>query len=160
VTATEGTAARSIEPVLEPIDVYLEDTILSGAIDSRGERVTELLNAAPLVRVRLRDGGAWASVDREEILLVAPPPHAGHGQRRLHRVKRRIEAKLGRYVVEGTAHLPPGARVDWSVVQRHRGFLPVTNALVWWDGEDERHLSAAILNTRRIDAIRDLLAGV
>ena len=38
---------------------------------------------------------SWVSIKRDAILLVTPQPHAGERQRRVHRQRRRVRARVG-----------------------------------------------------------------
>jgi hypothetical protein len=114
-----------------------------------------------VLQLHLRDDArGWSAVDRDEILFVAPPPHAGTRQRRLHRLKSGIEVRVGPYLVSGVLHLPLGSRVDASLLYRQPGFWPVTSALVRWEGDDRlrRDFAVVIINSRHISEIRPLIA--
>ncbi len=156
----DGTAAREPQPALELVELYLGGEPLSALIDPQGERMTELLHNRQALRVRLADDGEWASVDRHDILLVAPPPFVTRPERRVHRIRRRISARLGPYLVSGIVHLQPGARLDVHMLQRRQRFLPLTTAVITRDDDPdfERLRPVAILNAAHIRELGEVVS--
>lgn len=157
--SVEGTAAVELVPALEPIQVFLADRIINGLIAPEGERVTDLLAARAGLRVQVGED-AWEHVSVDEILLVAPPPHAS--QRKIHRARRRVELSVAPYTVTGTAHLPPGTQLDPFVLRTGRPVIPVTDAWVRIEGDasTDQHFDVAILTVAAIDYARELLSSV
>ena len=156
----EGSAARAIEPHLEPIQLFTQEGRVAGWIVALDERVTDVLNRRETLRICVDPSAdAWADVDRDELLLVAPPPRTGPNPRRIHRHKRRVRILLGRYTVEGVAHLPPGMPLDPFLLRTRQRFVAVTDAIV--TGEDERDGGemhpVVILNVHNMQELHALL---
>lgn len=158
----DGSAALAPQQLLEPIQLFTSESRISGWIAPNGERVTDLLNAQPRLRVWVSTAagqGSWESIDRDQVLLVAPPPHATQRQRRVHRSKHRVSATVGHYEAIGTAYLIPGIPLDPYLLRTRQAFLPMTG--VWLrDTEDpafEQQLDVAILNVGNLTQLRELL---
>lgn len=156
----EGSAARSIEPHLEPIQLFTHDGRVTGWIVALDERVTDVLNRRETLRICVdASEDAWADVDRDELLLVAPPLRTGPNPRRIHRHKRRVRILLGRYTVEGVAHLPPGMPLDPFLLRTRQHFVAVTDAIV--TDADERDGGethpVVILNVHNMQELHALL---
>ena len=156
----DGSAARAIEPHLEPIQLFTREARISGWIVALDERVTDILNQRETLRVCVdATADSWADVEREELFLVAPPPRGGPNPRRIHRHKRRIRILLGPYTVEGVAHLPPGMPLDPFLLRTRQRFVAVTDAIV--TGEDERdggeNHPVVILNVNNMQELHVLL---
>jgi hypothetical protein len=157
----EGSAAREITPVLEPIQVFTAQRHIEGWIVAAQERVTDLLNQREVIRLCVQpDTDEWATIDRDDILLVAPPGRTTNPQRRVHRQKRRLMALVGSYVVTGVAHLQPGAGLDPYLLRTRQHFLPMTNAVVTHrtDPSVEHQLPVVIVNVGNLTELRALLA--
>ena len=72
-----GSAALDPAPHLESISVFTTKGSFDGWIVAAEQRVTDLLNQHPHLRICL-DAAAddWEAIDRDEILFVAPPERA------------------------------------------------------------------------------------
>ena len=127
----DGSAARELAPHLEPISVFTARGSFDGWIVAAEQRVTDLLNDHPHLRVCV-DAAAddWEDIDRDDILFVAPPARATDPQRRVSRRRNRLVAHVGPYVLTGTAHIQPGATLDPYILRRQVRFLPLTDAWV------------------------------
>lgn len=156
----EGTAARAIEPRLEPIQLFTADRVVAGWIVAIDKRVTDLLNGRDTLRVCVDPAAdTWADVERESLLLVAPPPRSGPNPRRIHRHKRRVRAVVGPYAVEGVAHLPPGMPLDPYLLRTRQPFVALTEAIVTRDDErdgGDLH-SVVIVNVHNLEELHTLL---
>jgi hypothetical protein len=127
----DGSAARSLEPHLEPIQLFTSDRRIAGWMIAIEDRVTDYLNSHPVLRVCVDPASdAWESVGRDELLVVAPPPLGAPSARRVHRLKRRVRFDLGPYAVEGLAHLPPGTALGPYLQRSRQPFLALTDAVV------------------------------
>lgn len=95
------------------------------------------------------------------VMLVAPPALPTHQQRRLHRLRHRVAIRIADYRIVGTAHVPPGNRVDQAVFARRSAFLPVTDASIHHVANDEAvDLPVVLVNVALIDSVTELLAGL
>jgi hypothetical protein len=156
----EGTAVPEAEATLELVELYLGGEPLPAMIDAEGQRMTDLLHGRLALQVRLTDGGEWVSVYADDILLAAPPPFVTRPDRRLHRVRRRITARVGPYLVSGIVHLQPGARLDLHMLQRRLRFLPLTTAVITRDDDPgfERLRPVAIVNLAHLRELREVVS--
>lgn len=129
--ATDGSAAREVQAHLEPIRLFRATDTVDGWLVVGGERVTDLLNLRESLRICTdARSDTWATVEREDLLLVAPPPLGAPTGRAIHRHKRRVMASVGPYTVEGIVHLPPGLPLDPFLLRTRQHFMPMTNAIV------------------------------
>lgn len=161
--ASRAAATGALELVRppEPIRVFRADGEVEGWIAASGQRVTDLLNANPSLRIQLdaADSERWIEVERDTILLVTPPPHAGQRQRRVHRQRRRVRATVGPFDVVGTAHLTPGSGLDPYLLRTRQAFLPMTDVVIsrrdhpGW----EQEAAVAIINVGNLSALHALL---
>lgn len=158
-SAVEGSAARSIEPQLEPVQIFLRDGVVRGHVSPDGERLTDLLANQLGLRAQLADG-TWSSYSLHDIVIVAPPPHASG--RRIHRSKHRVELAAGPYTIIGTAHLPPGTQLNPFVLRTGRPVLPVTNAWVRADFAEpiDQQFDVAIVVVKAVDEVHGLFASM
>ena len=158
---TDGSAARELAPHLEPISVFTARGNFDGWIVAAEQRVTDLLNDHPHLRVCL-DAAAdrWEDIDRDEILFVAPPERAADPQRRIHRRKNRLVAMVGPYVVTGTAHLQPGTTLSPYLLRSQVRFLPLTDAWVTHGTDQGVELGrpVVIANTAHLLELRPAMA--
>ena len=159
-TSEDSVTLESAWP-LEPIQVFRADGELSGWIAARGQRVTDLLNASDTMRIQLDaiDQERWVDIERDSILVVAPPPHASQPQRRVHRQRRRVRAQVGPFEITGTAHLVPGAGLDPYLLRTRQAFLPMTDIVIsrrdnpsW-----EHEAGVAIINVGNLSELHELL---
>lgn len=158
---SEGSAARDITPVLQPIQVFTAEHRVEGWIIASQERVTDLLNERDVMRICVdADSDRWETINRDQVLLVAPPERRTNPQRRVHRQKRRLMALVGSYVVSGVAHLQPGAGLDPYLLRTRQHFLPMTDAIVTHrtDPSVEHEFPVVIVNVGNLTELRALLA--
>ena len=144
---------------LEPIRIFTVSGEYAGTIDSHGQRVTDLLNTQPAILIRLNESGTrgeWVSVDRDTILVVAPPPFVS--QRRIHRQHRSVQIKVGDWVVTGVAHTAPMGGLNPTHLRSGQHFLPMTNVrIVRADGTaDGEQFAVAIVNVSNVAELREL----
>ncbi len=144
---------------LEPIRVYTVSGEYAGSIKPRGQRVTDLLNIEPALLIRLDEPGQvqeWVSIDRDTILVVAPPPFIS--ARRIHRQRRPIQVKIGNWLVTGIAHTPPMGSVDPTQLRARQRFLPMTDVRITpADGSaDGEQFAVAIVNVSNVDQLREV----
>jgi hypothetical protein len=138
-------AEESSAPELSPIRVYTADSIVDGWIEPVTERLSDVLNVVDslsVARAREPEEADWVSLQREEMLLIAPPPQGDDSARRLHRVRRPIHVVRGRYIVEARVHLIAGIDLDPHLARSGRQFLALTDAWVRSHVQrdlDERH---------------------
>jgi hypothetical protein len=156
----DGSAARAPDPRLEPIQLFTTDGRLSGWIVALEERVTDVLNSREILRVCVDPiTDTWADIEQEALLLVAPPPRGGANPRKIHRHKRRVRALVGRYTVEGVAHLPPGMPLDPYLLRTRQPFVALTDVILS-DGDEreggETH-PVAIINVNNLEELHALL---
>lgn len=115
--------------------IYTADATIDGWLElDHRQRLVDLLNVEDLVSVASvpTEPGpdAWSVVDREDMLVVVPPPHATNRAMRPHRVRRRIFARVGDYRIDGIVHLIAGIELDPFLARSGQYFLPVTQAHV------------------------------
>jgi hypothetical protein len=162
-SATEGSAARDLTPVIEPVQVFTTDRCLGGWVVATQERMTDVLNARESIRLCVdATDDLWETIDRDDILLVAPPERSSDPRRRIHRRKNRIAAQLGPYLVTGTLHLTPGTQLDTYLLRTRQQFLPLTNAVVSSrvDPTFEQQLPVVIVSVRHMMELRTQLSVV
>ena len=145
--------------MLEPIRIFTLDGEYAGLIHPRGQRVTDLLNTQPALLVRLDEQsrvGPWVSIERDTILVVAPPPFSS--ERRIHRQRRTVQIKVGAWVVTGIAHTAPMGGLDPTQLRSRQPFLPLTNVRITpADGRaDGEQFSVAIVNVSNVDELREV----
>ena len=160
---SDGSAARDPAPHLESISVFTTKGKIEGWIVAAEERVTDMLNEHPHLRICL-DAAAdqWNVIDRDDILFVAPPGRATDPQRRVSRRKNRLVALVGSYVVTGTAHIQPGTTLDPYLLRRQMRFLPLTDAWVTHRIDPTVELSCPVLiaNTTNLVELRSAMTVV
>ena len=158
--ATDGSAARALEPALQRIRLFLPDRQVEGWIVSTDDRITDLLNRKDVLRVCVDPAeDAWESADLDELLLVAPPRHDGDPQRRLHRRKHRLAALVGPYVVTGVAHVAVGVDPEAFLLRTRQSFLPMTDAHVTSrvDGTVDEAFPVVIINVGNLVELHALI---
>jgi hypothetical protein len=129
-------------------------------LEGSGERVTELLNSLPEIRVRppalaSADEAEWARADLDEILILIPPARDTDPVRRLHRPGQGIRMRVGPYVVHGVAHVPPGAEAIGFLGRHRPHFVPLTAATITRvDGSNAFSEPVAIVNLWMAESLR------
>ena len=149
-----------------PIGVRLFTADGSGdvEIESGTHRITDVLNAPEPLHIRSapeKDGearGAWVEVDvddRDEIMVVVPPPQDTNPLQRLHRPGQEVSMRIGPYVVSGEAHVPPGSDATGFMLRHRPHFIALTRAVIQQSGEPDISIPVAIVNLRIADSLRD-----
>ena len=126
------TVAESPTAVFEPLRIYAPNAIIDGWVPAPAQRLSDTLNLAETLTVSRAAGPTdadWFEVDRDQMLLVAPPPQLT-AHLRQHRVKRPILVRRGHYVVQGRVHMIAGIALDPHLARTGRYFLAVTDAWV------------------------------
>ena len=165
---------------LAPIELYTADARIVGWIAANGQRVTDLLNDEPELRLWHpspgpivaptgadsdaepepgSESGEWQSVVTDQLILAMPPEWRAARQLRLHRKLRRVALSAGPFSVTGNLHLSPTAEPGDQVLDRTRRFLPLTDAYILHNGEPpfEHVVSVVIVNTAHITQIVPLV---
>jgi hypothetical protein len=132
------TKQDSTEPVLErqlaPVRIYTIDGTIDGWVDIARQRLSDLLNLEDLLSVSRVAASPidadWFVVERDEMLIVVPPPRETDRQTRLHRLKRPMRAEVGPYAVRGFVHLIAGIVLDAMLSRSAQHFLPLTDVSV------------------------------
>lgn len=139
---------------LAPVRIFTTDSTIDGWINLGGQRLSDVLNVEELLSVSrvptAPTDSHWFVLERDEMLLVVPPPHVSDRTVRLHRVKRRILAHSDHYVVRGVVHMIAGIGLDPFLARSRQHFLPLTEAWVTSterEGLDEQY-PALLLNVR------------
>jgi len=133
------------------IDLVNRDEAISVVLlDERLEDLSEL--------IEMRADQAWTSLPVEDTLIIVPPPQATNPQRRLHRPRQPVEMIVGRFVISGMVHVPPGAQAAGFLFRQNVRYAAVTRAVVR-DTElegFEQHADVVLVNMHRIDSIHDV----
>ena len=139
---------------LAPVRILTADSTIEGWINLAGQRLSDVLNLEELLSVSRTPIAStprdWFVTERDDMLLVVPPPHHSDRAVRLHRVKQRIRVVSGHYVVRGTVHLVAGIGLDAFLARSRQHFLPMTEARVTSTERpelDEEH-PALLVNVR------------
>lgn len=130
--------------------VNRDDPISVVLLDERLEDLSEL--------IEMRADQAWTSLEVEDALLIVPPPQATNPQRRLHRPRQPVEILVGRFVISGMVHVPPGAQAAGFLFRQNVRYAAITRAVVR-DTElegFEQHADVVLVNMHRIDSIHDV----
>ena len=156
----DGSAARDIQPHLEPIQLFTADGRVSGWMIALEERILDYLSAHAVLRVCVDPAAdLWESVVRDELLVVAPPPLPQPNPRRIHRQKRRMRVAVGPYVVVGVFHGPPGASPEAYIQRARPSFIALTDAIVSAGEQDGGELfDVVIVNAGRIHDLETLFS--
>ncbi len=122
--------------------------------------MVDVLNSRETLRVCVDPAlDAWETFDRDELLLVGPPPLPGPSQRAVHRQKQRVLVNVGPYVAEGVVYLPPGTPPDPYLLRTRQRFLALTNAVVSRpdDPGSDLSLPVVLVNLHAVEEMRGLL---
>jgi len=148
-------AANAATPIaLSPVRIFTTDSTIDGWVDLFGQRLSDVLNAVDSLNVSgvpvPLDESDWFVTNRERMLLVVPPPQASDRPLRRHRVKRRLLALSGHYVVRGVVHMVAGIELDPFLARSGQHSLPITKA---WITSTERpeideQQAALLINVR------------
>jgi hypothetical protein len=171
--ATKGSAALQMVEEPEPVEIYTRGAMVTGAVISHGERMSDILNHQNQLRVRapralpygdvdeVRSSGesSWETIEIDEILFVMPPTHVTNPQRRVHRRQRRVLMRTGDFEILGQVHLLPGVELSPYALATHVRFMPVTKAAVrstidpFW----ERNADVILVNVRPLEDLREVV---
>lgn len=166
-------------PMAEPTATHLAvvefwmagERTLAGMDLSQG-RLTDLINRQDILPVVLleerpedisqpiekRADQQWTHFLIWDALLILPPPQATDPSRRLHRPKQPVEIVIGRFIITGMVHIPPGAQAAGFLLRQNLRFAPITRAVVR-DGEREgfeQRADVVLVNMRRVETMRDI----
>ncbi|HET8762727.1 MAG TPA: hypothetical protein VFM12_04885 [Gemmatimonadales bacterium] len=159
----DGSSAIALTDAREELRLYLADGLVTGRIAVDG-RLSDHVNRASSLRICVADGDGpdelWIDIDRDDILIVAPPPRPTNEARRVRRQRERVLIEVGAYTVTGTTHLPPGAALEPYLLRTRQHFLPVTQAVVRSSvlPNFEETLAIALVNVGNLDHLQRLLA--
>jgi hypothetical protein len=130
--------------------VNRDDTIRVVLLDERLEDLSET--------IEMRADQVWTSLEVEDALLIVPPPQATNPQRRLHRPRQPVEILVGRFVISGMVHVPPGAQAAGFLFRQNVRYAAITRAVVRDTELDgfEQHAEVVLVNMHRIDSIHDV----
>jgi hypothetical protein len=108
-------------------------------------RVLDALSR-PLLRLETR-GGGLETIDRDEVILVVPPPLTDESPQRVAKQLIPVSVDIGVAVLRGSIHVLPGIS-PWEVWQRSSsGFVALTDAVLDFpDGTSET--AGAVLVSR------------
>ncbi len=143
-----GEVTAAVPAVLLTFDGWLV-----GQLGDRARRTSDTLGASPVV-VLETDGGPL-HIDRDEILLVVPPPFESDPAARLTRRRCPVAVDVGVATVRGDCHVVPGT-TPWDTWQRSTtGFAAVTDAV--FDFPDGTSETADVVLISRFAARSGLL---
>jgi hypothetical protein len=121
------------------LEAYAADCRLYGHVDAADQRLTDLLNATPELRVvdarleALADGHvvelAELTIGRDELCAVVASGSRGDAARRVRTHATRVQVDLGPYLVEGDVHGTP-ASDPLYVALRRAAWVPLTDVSV------------------------------
>ncbi len=133
----EAALPEVVLPPAEPVILLTAEGWLVGHLVDTPGRVSDALSGRETVGL-LTDLG-YREVDRDELLLVVPPPYASRPDLRVakRQVLVRIDVGAG-MTVRGLCHVRPGGTV-WDTWQRSAsGFAALTDAVIAFpDGTSE-----------------------
>lgn len=140
----------------EPLAVFQIEGIVEGWVPWQERRVSDGLNAGEPLRVQTAnpDGtpGTWVELDLDDVIAVAPSPRSTPSPGRLARRQHAVEVRAGPYVVNGIAHMPPGADPGRYARSTSRRWLPLTQCTVA-SGDEKWAVEVVIVNLAH--ALRD-----
>lgn len=120
----------------DPAIVLTFDGWLIGRLGGQSSRVSDTLAASTVVELETDTGPL--RIDRDEILMVVPPPFVSNPSARVARQRCPVAVDLGAATVRGDCHVMPGT-TPWDAWQRSTsGFAAVTDAVLDFpDGTSE-----------------------
>lgn len=169
--ANSGSAAISLSRELAPIELYTAGSRVVAWIETKGRRVTDLLNGQDVLRLWQptapregtvtpssepgADDGEWQSLAPDQIVLAMPPEWRANRQLRIHRKLRRVAIEVGQFSITGNAHVPFGTEPGLWMLDRGPRFLPLTDVHILHHGEPpfEHVVSVVIVNTKQVTAL-------
>jgi hypothetical protein len=124
---------------LDPIAVFGSDRITEGQVQRTDARLSDRLNAGGSLQVLVRapDGSEWwETLPTDDVIAVAVAQHPVPSRKRMARRHHVLELKAPPYVFNGTAHMPPGADPSRYAGAASQRWLPLTQAVVAFAGDD------------------------
>jgi hypothetical protein len=147
-----------------PFTAYAEDCTVTGEVALTSDRLSDFLAATEEYQVdtvafRALDDGRVveapsASIQRDDLCLVAASGPRGRPERRLWTRQYPVRARIGPYVVLGYLHAPP--TIDPLRMTDRRTIVALTSSVVEYDlgGELQREQAEAVLvNRSKIDVL-------
>lgn len=157
---TAGSTAHAVDVHLEGIQLFTATGRIQGWIVAVEERMSDVLNERNTLRICVDPAlDSWETYRRDELLAVGPPPTINASPRRIHRRRHRVLARLGPYMIEGIAHLPPGTPLEAHLRRNRQHFMPMTDAVITStdDEEPEQALPVVLVNLGVVDELKGLL---
>lgn len=166
--AISGALAAAPSRELAPIELFTADSRIVAWIETRGQRVTDLLNEHDELRLWRPapgsgpadasspppgpDDGDWQVVATESLVLAMPPEWRTNRQLRIHRKLRRVAVETGDFSVTGNAHLALGSEPGMWMITRGARFMPLTDAHILHRGDPpfEHVVSVVIINAAQV----------
>jgi hypothetical protein len=134
----------------QPIRLIFEDVDLTGWVYTKGQRMTDILQAGEPFQFLPAGGDAsqWIETFPDDVVLVVPPPHVGDPALRVHGNLTAVLIRAGAFHVSGTAHMRPGEQDD-PMLRATRRFMPLTAATFGREGGPDEQAEVVIVNMRR-----------
>lgn len=145
---------------------YAADCIVVGQLDVAGTRVSDALDGKSMLTLRNAtltslDGGrevfeSELQLGRDELYAVEAAGPAGDIARRVRKVRHRLRAEMGPYVVMGQLHVLPGAP-PLRGLRGRRMIVPLTHASILVPSDAGLYLREArvlLINVLHIDSVR------
>jgi hypothetical protein len=162
---TDVEAVRSVR-----VDVYTASYRVSGTIQTRFDRVAEILNHAPTTHLPVDQatiteyadpkgtvGAASAHVALDEILLMVAHGVEGQPRPELRIPKRPVRAQLTLppFRLTGTVHVPQGSRPVDGLLNLRNEFLPMTEVTITSGAHPElgRRVPAVAVRRTRVHVV-------
>ena len=163
----------AVEPaaIREPVEIFTADRIIRAQIESGGRRLSDIVNGTYDLPIFDPQSFAFdgtplgedsfegeATISTDDIRVILPPERVSNRQMRIHRRRRRVEARLGELFIAGSVHLSPGAELNPMAWRKQMRFLPLTQAYVRREEEPtlEREADVVIINVGPIRELREV----
>jgi hypothetical protein len=137
----------------DAVAIFGSDSILEGRIPFTERRLSDALNAGDPLHVQVGESREWTVFDLDPVVAVAPPTRADPSSQRMARRRHAVELSAGRYVIEGTAHMPPGADPMRYVDNTSLRWLPLTHCTVR-TAEDDWSVEVLVVNLEHVRRTR------
>lgn len=137
----------------DTVAIFASDTILEGRIPFTARRLSDALNAGDPLHVQVGDSDEWTVFDLDPVIAVAPPTRADPSSQRMARRRHAVELTAGPYVIEGTAHMPPGADPMRYVDNTSLRWLPLTHCTVR-TADADRSVAVLVVNLEHVRRTR------
>ena len=99
-------------------------------------RLSDALNAGEPLHAQIGASADWVAFDLDNVVAVAPPIRSAPSPQRMARRRHAVELSAGPYLIEGTAHMPPGADPIRYVGSTSVRWLPLTHCTVRTAADD------------------------